>query len=305
MPTFSRLWTEEGRKWVEGKRARGYYEGRNGDEAIRYFRRVGEHLERMGTLVTPDKVDEETLHVLAKVSGKRGPSKRYYLQMLGGFLMDRYSNNVVRRTKFTKRFSKETRELRRLTAEERDDMFRQTPQGIDRVVLALFTQGLRAIEVLRLRVEDLHLETGWADVRGKGSAGEISGSFRITETIRRELSWYLPMRAQWARGRGDSGNLICRVSGHSLVGYHKVSIDRMVISAGERIGKRVTPHDLRRTAASVLEARGAPLRDIQAVLRHRNLSTTEIYLERLNKTDRMRAAADLLEVEETPTHAVA
>jgi hypothetical protein len=102
---------------------------------------VGEYLPSIGVFVTPDNVDEVTLDRVIPISEKRGTSKRHYFRMLGELLMDPHGNSVVRRTRFTRRFSKETRELRRLTALARDEIFQRTPPGIERVVLALMTQG--------------------------------------------------------------------------------------------------------------------------------------------------------------------
>lgn len=42
----------------------------------------------------------------------------------------------------------------------------------------------------------------------------------------------------------------------------------------------VAPHDLRRSFAGILEADGVPLKDVQGLLRHDNLATTDRYLER-------------------------
>jgi site-specific recombinase XerC len=42
----------------------------------------------------------------------------------------------------------------------------------------------------------------------------------------------------------------------------------------------VAPHDLRRSLAGILEADGVPLKDVQGLMRHDNLATTDRYLER-------------------------
>jgi integrase len=56
--------------------------------------------------------------------------------------------------------------------------------------------------------------------------------------------------------------------------------------AGELIGLKLAPHDLRRTYAGIMEAQGNGLKDIQLALRHTHLTTTEKYL----KKDPARAA---------------
>jgi site-specific recombinase XerC len=42
----------------------------------------------------------------------------------------------------------------------------------------------------------------------------------------------------------------------------------------------VAPHDLRRSFAGILDTDKVPLRDIQGLMRHDNLATTDRYLER-------------------------
>jgi integrase len=39
------------------------------------------------------------------------------------------------------------------------------------------------------------------------------------------------------------------------------------------------PHDLRRTLAGTLDARGVPVQDIRLVLRHHHVATTQSYLD--------------------------
>jgi len=51
-------------------------------------------------------------------------------------------------------------------------------------------------------------------------------------------------------------------------------------------GRRIVPHSARHSLASMLEARGVPLRYIQELLGHSDLETTLIYLHSTEKTFR-------------------
>jgi integrase/recombinase XerD len=54
----------------------------------------------------------------------------------------------------------------------------------------------------------------------------------------------------------------------------------VVKRAGERIGVKLAPHDMRRSYAGWLEEMGLDLRDIQGLLGHENIATTAGYLEK-------------------------
>lgn len=52
----------------------------------------------------------------------------------------------------------------------------------------------------------------------------------------------------------------------------------------------VAPHDLRRSFCGILEADGVPLKDVQGLMRHSNLATTDRYLQ--NSPERLRTVVD-------------
>jgi len=63
----------------------------------------------------------------------------------------------------------------------------------------------------------------------------------------------------------------------------------MVGKAGKLVGIRLRPHDLRRHAATFASRSNVPLEIIsKVILRHRNLSTTQIYLGKVSDTEAIR-----------------
>lgn len=63
----------------------------------------------------------------------------------------------------------------------------------------------------------------------------------------------------------------------------------MVKKAGEKVGIRLRPHDLRRFAATYASRSGVPIEIVsKVILRHANLSTTQIYLGKVSDTEAMR-----------------
>ncbi len=63
----------------------------------------------------------------------------------------------------------------------------------------------------------------------------------------------------------------------------------MVIKAGNMVGIYLRPHDLRRHAATYASRSGVPIEIIsKVILRHANLSTTQLYLGKISDTEAMR-----------------
>ena len=63
----------------------------------------------------------------------------------------------------------------------------------------------------------------------------------------------------------------------------------MVKKSGEKVGIRLRPHDLRRHAATYASRSGVPIEIVsKVILRHANLSTTQIYLGKVPDTEAMR-----------------
>jgi integrase/recombinase XerD len=63
----------------------------------------------------------------------------------------------------------------------------------------------------------------------------------------------------------------------------------MVKKAGEMVGVRLRPHDLRRHAATYASRSSVPIEIVsKIILRHSNLSTTQMYLGKVSDNEAMR-----------------
>jgi integrase/recombinase XerD len=61
------------------------------------------------------------------------------------------------------------------------------------------------------------------------------------------------------------------------------------MKAGNMVGIYLRPHDLRRYAATFASRAGVPIEIIsKIILRHANLSTTQLYLGKISDTEAMR-----------------
>jgi integrase/recombinase XerD len=64
---------------------------------------------------------------------------------------------------------------------------------------------------------------------------------------------------------------------------------QIVKRAGRKTGLEISPHDLRRPAATYASRAGAPIEIVsKVILRHANLSTTQRYLGKVSETEASR-----------------
>jgi integrase len=136
--------------------------------------------------------------------------------------------------------------------------------------------GLRRAEVTNLRLEDLQLREGhWviADLRGKG------GHIRTIPVPQ----WVKDAVDNWTVGAGITAgpllrsiNKAGRIWGH---GFTPKVIWAIVKANAKCCGlPSVAPHDLRRTCARLCHQAGGELDQIQFLLGHVSIQTTERYL---------------------------
>ena len=130
--------------------------------------------------------------------------------------------------------------------------------------------GLRISEALALKVRDIRRVDGVAKsvrVIGKGNKERL---VPLPEAFGRVFGY-------WLTDRPRDDFAFAKAPGGKPPGARaaRAYLNRLVEKAG--IDKRVTPHKLRHTYATRLLESGAELVDIQALLGHVNLSTTQIY----------------------------
>ena len=147
----------------------------------------------------------------------------------------------------------------------------------DRAILAvLLGCGLRRAETVGIRMQDLQLrEEHWviADLVGKG---------RHIRTVPMP-SWVKRAIDEWTvRAEITEGNVFRRVNKHGVVwgdGITPKAIWHVVKAAARRAGiLNLAPHDLRRTCARLCHLAGGELEQIQFLLGHVSIQTTERYL---------------------------
>jgi integrase/recombinase XerD len=145
----------------------------------------------------------------------------------------------------------------------------------DRAVLECFYgTGLRVSELAGLQRGDLEFDAGCLRCRGKGNKERVvplGGKARLA--LERYLAEARPALAR-SGVVDDAVFLTYRGRGFTRQGLWLL-IKQYARLAG--IHKPISPHTLRHSFASHLLANGAPLRVIQELLGHADISTTQVY----------------------------
>ena len=164
----------------------------------------------------------------------------------------------------------------------------KTPLGLrDRALLELlYAAGLRASEILSLRIEQLDLPGRSARVIGKGDKERL---VLLGQAAQDALHRYLDTaRPKLVRAK-SGGEVFLGNHGRRLTTSHLWGIvKKAALAAG--LDTRVYPHLLRHSFATHLLSGGADLRVIQELLGHASIGTTEIYTH--VDEDRLAATID-------------
>jgi integrase/recombinase XerD len=138
-------------------------------------------------------------------------------------------------------------------------------------ILIMLATGVRVGELTGLRIGDISLAEGAIKIRGKG------GRERTVYVCNPQVAGLLE-RAIQARGgpRATESALLVNARGRPLTAQ-AMRLRLRRISEQAQLGRRVTPHMFRHTAATLLIEEGTNLRFVQRLLGHQSISTTEIY----------------------------
>jgi integrase/recombinase XerD len=136
-----------------------------------------------------------------------------------------------------------------------------------------YASGLRISELCHVRLEQLHLESGFISVIGKGNKERVVPLGRkAVEALRRYLD---AGRPKLVRPKTPASVFLThRGTAFSRVTLWKRIKDRARLAG---IARNVTPHMLRHSFATHLLEHGADLRVIQELLGHASVGTTEVY----------------------------
>jgi integrase/recombinase XerD len=152
----------------------------------------------------------------------------------------------------------------------------QTAQGRrdHALLLFLYNSGARADEVAQLLVGDLHLDSSYVRILGKGGKERQCPLWSVTV---QKLTALMADRASSDRVfLNRCGRPLTRFGVHALVERYGC---KLKISMPSLAAKRVSPHTIRHTTATHLLRAGVDINTIRAWLGHVSLNTTNVYAE--------------------------
>lgn len=141
------------------------------------------------------------------------------------------------------------------------------------MVETLYSCGLRVSELITLRLSDLFFNDGFIRVIGKGDKQRL---VPISETARHRIEEYLLQRQSMQTDARDADIVFLNNKGRGLTRvmiFH--IIKKAALAAG--ITKTISPHTFRHSFATHLLEGGASIRQVQEMLGHESILTTEIY----------------------------
>lgn len=139
----------------------------------------------------------------------------------------------------------------------------------------LINLGLRISEISNMDLYDYDPADGRVVVHGKNRKERVL--FLTSESAKKEIDKYLAVRNKYFPLKEENAFFLnkygCRLS---IFGIENIFYKYRKLA---NINQRATPHYLRHSFATELLNNGANLRDIQELLGHSSISTTEIYTE--------------------------
>lgn len=164
--------------------------------------------------------------------------------------------------------------------ESPQELEKRTPKNLrDSALLALlYATGMRVTEVVSLQIDDLDLEE--AVLRSPGKDG-YNRQLPFDEKTEEVLSSYLVEGRPFLAKDKEERALFLNHRGQQLTRQGLWLIIKAYAKRANLSGE-VTPHTLRHSFAAHKLESGTNLRDIQQLLGHANISTTQIYTQITN-----------------------
>ena len=179
-----------------------------------------------------------------------------------------------------------TREIRALLAAPKDQITAlaasrdQSPGGRNRYFCAvrdniilelLFSTGIRIGELVALNASDVDVDKRHIQITGRATRGRVVTL--TSDVVIEAFVQYLELRGDRSL---DTPALFVGRSGTRLTIYSIENIFKKHVRIAE-IKRHITPHSLRHTMAAMLVSSGTDIREIQEILGHASILSTQVY----------------------------
>ena len=142
------------------------------------------------------------------------------------------------------------------------------------IIEMMYSCGLRVSELVELRFEDIDFDENLVRVVGKGNKQRF---VPLGVMARQRLEAYLTYRKQTeVADRKSTSVVFLNRRGSKLTRVMIITLVRQAVAAAG-IDKTVSPHSFRHSFATHLLVGGADIRQVQVLLGHSDITTTEIY----------------------------
>lgn len=269
MPSGARWWRERSRECVRAKLE-------SGEIGRVWAKTLGWTLDRFPDLIWPkvgvrpaprraSDVTAATIRALRDSPAYASKTRSQYLQSLRHLL--RFCGSPLAEDRHLWTLDARATRRRWLTKPQARALWAACASDLDRLVVAAGVwNGLRRVEILRLRVRDLDLTlpSPTMVVLGKGRHG---GKPREVPVARR----LYPVLVALASGRPGDARLYPK---------GRTDLDTRLAALGRLAGVpvRVSSHDLRRTFGRIAFESGVSLVDLGALYGHESIDQTTVYI---------------------------
>ncbi len=141
------------------------------------------------------------------------------------------------------------------------------------MIETLYGCGLRVSELIGLRLSDIFFTEGYVRVVGKGDKQRL---VPLNDTVAKLMKLYIDQRRTMKVSPQAVDVLFLNSRGGAL---SRVMVFHVIRDLAEKAGisRSISPHSLRHSFATHLLEGGADIRQVQELLGHESIITTEIY----------------------------
>jgi site-specific recombinase XerD len=137
------------------------------------------------------------------------------------------------------------------------------------IVRLMVVTGMRVGELCKLKLDDLSPDCSIVRIHGKGARDRVA--YVTDPSLRKDLHRLMAQRQKSQIEALFVNRYGAQIRPQSV----RSKLRRLATEAG--LARRVTPHMLRHTAATLLIETGVDIRFVQRLLGHSSIATTEIY----------------------------